>query len=124
MSEREIIAIANCELLLDRLKLVVLEETDTLTAGGGSFHGQFTERKNQLLRDLLIAQRACGGSRAAAALAPKTRTLQKLLARNQRLLKAHIDAVREVSAIIVDAIRQAESDGTYSRPSKSEAPAC
>ena len=123
MSEREIIAIANCELLLDRLKLVVLEETDALNAGGGSFHGQFTGRKNQLLRDLLIAQRACGGSQAAA-LAPKTRSLQKLLARNQRLLKAHIDAVREVSAIIVDAIRQAESDGTYSRPSKSEAPAC
>jgi hypothetical protein len=37
------------------------------------------------------------------------------LRRNQRLLKVHIDAVREVSSIIVDSIRQAESDGTYSR---------
>jgi hypothetical protein len=27
----------------------------------------------------------------------------------------HLDAVREISAIVTDAIREAESDGTYSR---------
>jgi hypothetical protein len=33
---------------------------------------------------------------------------------NQRIVKMHLDAVREVSAIVADAIKEAESDGTYS----------
>ena len=44
--------------------------------------------------------------------------LQKLavvLRENARLLKLHIAAVGEISDIIVGSLRDAESDGTYSR---------
>jgi hypothetical protein len=33
---------------------------------------------------------------------------------NQRIVKMHLEAVREVSTILADAIQEAESDGTYS----------
>jgi flagellar biosynthesis/type III secretory pathway chaperone len=104
----------DCELLLDRLTAVIEEESDALTRSG-AFFGQFTQRKNQLLRDLLLARRMRDPPAATSAFAAKTRNLQRLLSHNQRLLKAHIDAVRDVAAIIVDSIRRAESDGTYSR---------
>ena len=115
MTEAEAGAAAACAAILDRLNAVVREETDVLGAREAGFHGQFAERKNQLLRELLIAQRACTSQAARQALAERTKSLQALLTRNRGLLKLHMDAVREVSAIIVDAIRQSESDGTYSR---------
>ena len=114
-SEREAASVTNCAFLLDRLKAVIEEECEALSGRGTAYHGQFTERKNHLLRDILVAQRACGSPRIAQALAPRSCELQQLLKRNQRLLKAHMDAVKEISSIIVDSIRQAESDGTYSR---------
>lgn len=115
LPEREAAAVANCRLVLERLRQVLDEESAALEARSLAAHGGFTERKNQLLRDLLVAQRGCASPEAGRALAPETRALRKVLERNQQLLKVHIEAVREVSAIIVDSIRQADSDGTYSR---------
>ena len=40
--------------------------------------------------------------------------LRQKLERNRAVLEMHYDAVREVAAIIVKAVRDAESDGTYS----------
>lgn len=115
LSEREAASVTNCAFLLDRLKAVIEEECEALSGRDAAYHGQFTERKNQLLRDILVAQRGYSSPRVAEALAPRSRDLQQLIKRNQRLLKAHMDAVKEISSIIVDSIRQAESDGTYSR---------
>ena len=39
--------------------------------------------------------------------------LREKLERNRSLLEMHYDAVREVASIIVRAIKEAESDGTY-----------
>jgi flagellar biosynthesis/type III secretory pathway chaperone len=113
--DREAASVANCGFLLDRLKAVIEDESAALSRRDVSYHGQFAERKNQLLRDILVAQRTCYSPRIGQALAPRAQELQKLLKRNQRLLKAHMDAVKEISSIIVDSIRQADSDGTYSR---------
>jgi hypothetical protein len=115
LSERERGAVATCRLILERLRQVLDEESAVLASQSLAAHGPFTERKNQLLRDLLVAQRNCPSVEALAALKPQTSALQQVLKRNQQLLKVHIDAVKEVSAIIVDSIRQADSDGTYSR---------
>ena len=115
LSDREAASVGNCGFLLDRLKTVIEDESAALSRRGVSYHGQFTERKNQLLRDILVAQRSCNSPRIRQALAPRAQELQQLFKRNQRLLKAHMDAVKEISSIIVDSIRQADSDGTYSR---------
>jgi flagellar biosynthesis/type III secretory pathway chaperone len=115
LSVREAGAVATARLVLERLRVVLEEESSALATRRLPSHEIFTERKNQLLRDLLVAQRNCTTRPAVKALAPLTQALRPLLARNQQLLKAHIDAVREVSAIIVDSIRESESDGTYSR---------
>ena len=115
LTGREASTVANCESLLERLKSVIEEEITALEQHGTVQPGQFSERKNQLLRELLIAQRTCNSTRVLQELAPKSREVQLHLSRNQRLLKAHTDAVKEVSAIIVDSIRQGDSDGTYSR---------
>jgi len=40
--------------------------------------------------------------------------LRQKLERNRAVLEMHYEAVREVAAIIVRAIREADSDGTYS----------
>ena len=40
--------------------------------------------------------------------------LRQKLERNRAVLEMHYDAVREVASIIVKAVRDAESDGTYS----------
>jgi hypothetical protein len=42
------------------------------------------------------------------------RRLRQKLERNRAILEMHYDAVREVATIIVRAIKEAESDGTYS----------
>lgn len=41
------------------------------------------------------------------------RRLREKLERNRSILEMHYDAVREVAGIIVKAIKEAESDGTY-----------
>lgn len=115
LNAREAGAVATAQVVLERLGQVLEEESAMLASRALKAHETFTERKNQLLRALLVAQRSCLSKAALEALAPQTRALRPLLSRNRQLLKVHIEAVKEVSAIIVDAIRAGESDGTYSR---------
>jgi len=42
-------------------------------------------------------------------------TLREKLDANSAILKLHLEAVREISAVMAEAIRDVESDGTYSR---------
>ena len=114
-ADREPLAIATCSVLLDRLTHLVHEENALLGEPKTAFHGQHTERKTQLLRDLIVAERGCRSPIAARALSQRATALRLALSRNQTLLAVHIQAVKDVSGIIVDAIRQADSDGTYSR---------
>ena len=108
-------AIAGCNLVLTRLAQAVREENDHLSGRQSGDHRQFTERKTQLLRELMLAQRSCRGSLAAQVLKEPLQQIKQLLDRNQKLLSVHIKAVKDVSSIIVDALRRAESDGTYTR---------
>lgn len=99
------------------VKLIgVIEEENTLLRDHRvSLHAGFTERKNHALRELMAAQRADGAGQAIAAVKPLLQELAAALGTNARLLKLHIAAVGEVSDIIIGGLREAESDGTYSR---------
>lgn len=44
----------------------------------------------------------------------RIRDLQDRLAENAETLERHLQAIREISALIIDGIRKEESDGTYS----------
>lgn len=115
VTEREVGAVAVARVVLDRLTRLLDEESDALARRSVERHGPYTERKNQLLRELMAAQKNCASAAAVDSLNAQTAAVKEALHRNQRLLKVHIEAVREVSSIIVDSIHQAESDGTYSR---------
>jgi hypothetical protein len=77
-------------------------------------HGGYTDRKNQALRELMAAQRRESHA-AGTELRPELQKLSLVLKENARLLKLHIAAVGEISDIIVGSLKEADSDGTYSR---------
>jgi hypothetical protein len=98
-----------------RLIEVLEEENAVLAEDRIQTHGGFTERKNQALRELMAAQRANGTESAARVARHLLERLAGALRVNTELLKLHIAAVGELSDIIVSGMREADSDGTYSR---------
>lgn len=99
------------EAAISRLTEVLEEENAALSGRRAIVHAGLTERKNQLLRDMLAVQ---AGQAAGQAYGSELRRLKTLLARNAALLKTHIAALGEVTDVIVAGLRDAESDGTYS----------
>lgn len=97
---------------LRELVQVIEEENRCLRDGVRASHAAFANRKLMLLRDLTAAIRSPGG---LAEMKAAGTDIRPLLDRNAKLLELHMSAVRDVAAIIVDSIAQAESDGTYSR---------
>lgn len=100
---------------LGRLIDVIEEENALLKDHKIVFHGSFTDRKNQALRELMAVRRQESMAVTASRARPQLLRLQHALQENARLLKIHITAVGEISDIIVGSLREAESDGTYSR---------
>jgi hypothetical protein len=94
---------------------VIEEENTVLRNNQIVSHSGFTDRKNQALRELMAAQRSSGVREAAGACRELLRRLSAALQVNADLLKLHITAVGEMSDIIIGGLREAESDGTYSR---------
>ncbi len=100
---------------LAKLIEVIEEENAVLQKHQIIFHGGFTDKKNQALRELMAAQRSENPREAALACRDMLQRLSGALQINSGLLKLHITAVGEMSDIIIGGLRDAESDGTYSR---------
>ena len=103
---------------ITRLIELVEEENNLLLQQQVFSHSGYTDRKNQALRELLIAQRREMTDVARSDLRPALQRLAAVLQVNARLLKHHIAAVGELSDIIVGSLKDADSDGTYSRSSR------
>ena len=74
-------------------------------------------QRSRRARVCLLAELAHGRIEGAApepGLVTRLARLRTKLEINSAALKMHLDAVREVSAVMADAMREAESDGTYS----------
>lgn len=97
-----------------RLEGVVDEETAALESRRPIDLDGTSRRKNRGLLELLRSTRAAGDLRRDPRISERLTELRHKLERNRSLLQMHLDAVREVSAIISRTIREAESDGTYS----------
>lgn len=101
--------------VIARLIEVIEDENAALSSQSIASHGSYTDRKNQALRELIVAQRRGLADPSEPGVRQLLVYLADILRTNSRLLKHHISAVGEVSDIIVAGLRGAESDGTYSR---------
>jgi hypothetical protein len=100
---------------IQRLEEIVEQETAALRSRRAVDLRDFNNKKSQGLLELNRALRGLGGAPHELALSARLAGLRARLETNRTMLKMHLDAVREISAIVTDAIREAESDGTYSR---------
>ena len=102
------------ESAIERLEEAVEQETAALNMRAGVDLREFNDRKSQGLLELTRAMRHFEGTAPEPALMTRLARLRSKLDRNSVALRMHLDAVREISAVMADAMRDAESDGTYS----------
>lgn len=98
---------------IQRLAVVVDQETAALRDLKAVDLNDFSNKKNQALLELDRAMRTRDGASADAAVQASLADLRAKLERNRRALKVHLEAVHEIVSILSDAIRAADSDGTY-----------
>jgi hypothetical protein len=103
-----------CLRAIERVEQILEQETAALRSRQRSGLDDFNRRKSHGLLDLTRAMRAIAGPADRAAIAPHLKSLRAALAQNAALLKLNVDAVQEVSSIMALAIRDGDSDGTYS----------
>jgi hypothetical protein len=97
-----------------RLVSIVEEETVSLETGKKIDFDDFSMRKSRSMLEFVRLMRARIHLGGETEIAEEIHALRDKLERNRAVLEMHYDAVREVAEIIVRAIREAESDGTYS----------
>jgi len=96
-----------------RLETIVVEETTALATGQKVDFDDFSARKSRSMLEFVRLMRARMHLGGETEITEEIQRLREKLERNRSLLEMHYDAVREVAAIIVKAIKEAESDGTY-----------
>ncbi|HRN88919.1 hypothetical protein [Hyphomicrobium sp.] len=107
--------ISMLEISIQRLEDIVDQETAALKQRETIDLKAFNDRKSQALLELTRWMRNISGVEANPAIAARIGALKEKLLVNQAVLKLHLEAVREISASMADAIQQSESDGTYTQ---------
>lgn len=107
-------ASAALERCVTRLEEVVDHETAALKRREAVDLREFNNRKSQGLLDLTRCLRVFQGAAPSQAAVGRLAGLRAKLDLNQAVLKLHLDAVREIATVMSDAIKDADSDGTYS----------
>jgi hypothetical protein len=97
-----------------RLEELIEEETAALRSRGRIDLKDFNNRKAHGLLELSRALRHYDGVAADEAIRLRLSGLRAKLETNRAVLKMHLDAAREISTIVTEAIQKADSDGTYS----------
>jgi hypothetical protein len=100
---------------LDLLEQLLVEENAIFESGKPADHAAFIDRKNQILRELMVHQRMSPDSKTLALVADRVANLRPLIERNKNLLAANISALGEVANIMKAAVLDGEADGTYSK---------
>jgi len=101
--------------IIHRIEGYLDEETEALDK---SFKFDFkasNDRKSQGLLDLNQALRRLQPADINGDLQLRLTVFREKLAVNLKKIRLHLDAVKEISAMLSDAIQNAESDGTYTR---------
>ena len=98
---------------INRLQAVLEEETASLQVQATPQLTDFIAKKNQALWDLSRALRDHRQAADDPQIAARISDLARTLAINRMQLHRHLSAAQEISDILTNAIRAAESDGTY-----------
>ena len=96
-----------------RLESIVEEETAALATGRKIDFDDFSARKSRSMLEFVRLMRARMHLGGETEITEEIQRLREKLERNRSILEMHYDAVREVATIIVRAVKEAESDGTY-----------
>lgn len=99
---------------VDRLRQALDEENEAISARRPvDYHG-YNLRKSQALLELKRLAPAVAGNPHGSMLREALTDLQAKLETNKRLLRTQLKAAQAVADIIARAIRESQSDGTYS----------
>jgi hypothetical protein len=101
--------------VIARIEGYLDEETEALSKSLKFDFKTSNDRKSQGLLDLNQALRRLKKSDVNADLQLRLATFREKLAVNLRKIRLHLDAVKEIAAMLSEAIQNAESDGTYTR---------
>lgn len=105
---------ANMSSILGRIEEAVEEETVGIRTDMGFDIKASNARKSRYLYELTRAMKGIGETSFMAEHRDGLKRLRETLARNEEAIKAHLNAVNEVATLMQNAIRHAETDGTYS----------
>jgi hypothetical protein len=100
--------------ILDRLRGIVEQENLELSRGMPVDYQGHSRRKNQVLLELTRMKVSLASARLNPAVEGALSDLSSKLDRNGRLLGAQLKAARTIASIVARAIREGQSDGTYS----------
>ncbi len=100
---------------LYRLEKALDQENEALAAFDSSNLGDYSRIKTQSLLELQRFAVMLSGQHTPPEVLELLTGLRQKLELNRWLLLLHLEAAREVTAVITSAMRDAESDGTYSR---------
>lgn len=101
--------------LVEQISVLLDEESAAIAHHGPRDLERFLERKGQALVVLNRMAQTATAAVGEPGLSLRLHALSGALERNRRQLKIHMEAVAEVSQIIVRALESARSDGTYSQ---------
>lgn len=101
--------------LLGRLETVIAEETIMLRAHRHEALAELTQQKRQGLLEMNRLMRALNNTIPSQDLLARLASFRQRLSANSDALQVELRAAQDINAIIVNVMREAESDGTYSR---------
>lgn len=99
--------------IIERTAEVVAEETRAIGADLAFDLKASNARKSRCLYELSRAMKGVRDLEALGEHRAGLERLKSLLGLNQRAVRAHLEAVGEVAALLQGAIERAQSDGTY-----------
>ena len=108
--------------LVDRLRRVVQAETTDLEQHVRYDVSVVTRKKSHMLLELSRLSRTRRDAPKDPILRDKLSTLKDALDTNEKALEMHLRAARQLTELITNVVRNAESDGTYSGASDLGAP--
>lgn len=97
----------------ERLEQAIDQETAVLRQHKAADLADFNHRKSHGLLELTRAVRGLARQPADGPVAARLRALRAKLEMNRSMLETHLRAVQEIAAIMSGAMRDADSDGTY-----------
>ena len=101
--------------VMERLETVIESETRMLATGGTTEIAEATRQKRQGFLELSRLMKTMERTIPSQEILSRLAAFRGKLQANDATLRVHLQAVRAVNALIVDVMREAESDGTYSR---------